>query len=180
MGPLQTVGLVLGCQAWAPALLADLPSLRSLTVTSVDVKGPGGLLYGRFAGVPNPPRRQLVVRGTATEGRWTIGIDLDARVIGYADWHVITGQDPGSSGELGVALLGLPGILASLPLQVPWWAFRALGQRMTGLTLHQQLLFVKLRPQLPQEHQVPFLLALRNENNGRAAAHWESLREARP
>ena len=51
---------------------------------------------------------------------------------------------------------------------------------MTGLTLHQQLLFVKLRPQLPQEHQVPFLLALRNENNGRAAAHWESLREARP
>ncbi len=181
MSALQVAGLVLLSQVWAPVMIADLPSLRGLQVTSVNVKGPDGRLYDRFVGAENQPARQLVIKGTASGGRrWSIGIDLDAQVIGYADWETLTGEGHGGgSGELGIMLFGLPGILASLPLQIPWWALRALLQRLTRLTVHQQALFIKLRPQLPPEHQVPFLKALRNDNNGVAAEHWRRLDEER-
>jgi len=156
-----------------PKYAFDLPSFKSLKVRRTEL----------VAADDDHPMGTIVITGTAYNPRrlewhddWKLVIDHKTGVIDVADWWVITPKH-GDGDKYGwiAGILGIPGILVCLPALLPWWGIRSLLTKATGLDVHQQAFFVKVRPQLPASMQVTLLKALRKQNTEEVWAYRSEL-----
>ena len=160
-------GLAL-CQLEGPRYAFDLPSFRKLIVDCTELTAP----------TEDHPEGTIVIKGVAPRKKsewsdsWSITIDRKTGVIDDASWWYLTPKHgDGEKWGFVAAFVGLPGIVLCLPVLLPWWGIRKLLFKATGLDVHQEALFIKLRPQLPTEVQVPFLKALRKQNTNAVWAY---------
>lgn len=180
----KLVGTVAMCSVLAPLVVADFPSFHRLTVTRVKHRLRGmyhdsyeSLAHGFMdpTAVEEEPE-QLIIKGVSSkphDGSWTLGIDLEERVVGHATWTTLTNQHHGGSGDIGVVLLGLPGLIVTSPLLIVWGVARRILRWFTGMDLHTWFVWLKLREQVPHEWRDQVRIAFLNESNGVAAAYWE-------
>ncbi len=183
----KLAGTVVAVQAIAPVLAADLPSFHRLSVSRVKHRLHGmyndsyeSLVHGFMdpTALEEEPE-QLIIKGGSSDphsGPWTIGIDLEEQIIGYATWGSLTNKRDGGSGEIGVVLLGLPGLIVTSPLLVVWGLARSTLRWFTGMDLHTWLVWLKIRDQIPFEWQEQARTAFVNQCNGVAEAYWEERR----
>ncbi len=169
---LQLLGMILAAQGYAPYLLADFPNLRHVELTSCKHR-PRGLYdnsyesrshsYGPVPELKEEPE-QLILRGVSSRGSWVIGIDLERSVVGIADWDVITGEgaDHLGSAAIGVLIFGIPGILVTLPLQIPLWGIYGAVQACSGMSTHTAIAWWKLRNQIPEKYRAAVRSAILN------------------
>lgn len=157
----ETVVALTHAQFLGPRYAFDAPSFHAVCVKTVDREPPN----------PGHPQGVLVVKGTAyrpVSWEWTMKIDVAARVIDDASWHVLTPKhsDYDKWGFI-VLFVGFPGIVVCSPVLLPWFGARWALQRLSGLDVHQAALWLKLRGQLPADSRELVVAALRNHNTSR-------------
>lgn len=153
-------GLVL-CQIEAPQYAFDVPSFRRIIVDHVELTAP----------TEDHPEGTVVIKGTSPRAKskwsdsWTLVVDRASGYVDDAHWWVLTPKH-GDSDKWGFVsvVLGLPGIIVCSPLLLPWWGFRKLLFKATGLNAHQWALWRKIRGQLHSEVAPTVLAALRKQN----------------
>lgn len=156
----------------APIFALDVPSFKKVRLRTIDIVSSGDSSNPNNGTPWKPsPHEQLCLRGVIHdrqfETSWSMDIDVIECVIERADWHELFSKRDGSHGwDVLIMVLGIPGIIVTLPVLAPWWLFRSLLHKTTGLDIHQLVLWSKLRPQLSKDQRDVLLQGLRNMNNG--------------
>jgi hypothetical protein len=175
-GALGLVGTILVCQLAAPWMLFNLPKFPGLVVFKAR-RRPRGMYkdsWEQFShsltdGGEQEEPEQLNIRGeTLDERAWSMGIDLEHGVFGWADWQTLLTSHGGSggSGDLGVLFFGLPGVLLTSPLWVTSWLIRQAFEKMSGMSIEMWWVRRQLMKQLRPEDQRALDLAFKNHFNG--------------
>lgn len=153
------------CQFWAPALLVDFPHCFHPLQIETIVKHKRGMtnsFYGYFhLDTPEELPERLVIRGRAGKGsnlsNFVIGINLETDTVEFANWNDLCGHQYLGSAEIGIAAIGLPGILVSMPLLILARPVYSLLERLTGMDRHTWVAYLKLKPQVASEGTLPHL-----------------------
>lgn len=191
---LEVIPIILFAQVYAPWKAMNLPSLGRLTVGSAK-RRPRGMyadewgVYGHGFGEPELKETpaQLLIRGTAGSGpgqrSWHLCIDLEEGTVGAADWGDLTFYRYGGSGEIGMFLFGLPGLILTSPLWITSNFVQRLISRLTPLSTEMWAVWFKLRGQLDAGDRQVLWEALRkycagieNSHNLRRGAEYEAKR----
>jgi len=175
-------------QFLAPVLVADFPRFHSLTMTRVKHR-PRGMYNNSYESLAHgfmdltaleEEPEQLILKGVSSdpyERSWTLGIDLEHQVVGYATWSSLTNKHAGGSGDIGVVILGLPGVLVASPLLIAWGLARRVLRWVTGMDLHTWFVWKKIQAQVPREWHDQVRSALINQDNGVADEYWDEKRQ---
>lgn len=175
----QVVGVIAICQLAAPWLLLSIPRFPRLTVFKAK-RRPRGMYtnsWEQFSHGHTPDHllseeepEQLNIRGEVTgdQRSWSMGIDLEHGVFGWADWQTLLTSHGGSggSGDLGVLLFGLPGVILTFPLWMTSWLIRHGIEKMSGMSIEMWWIRRQLMKQLRPEDQRALDLAFKNHFNG--------------
>lgn len=192
--PFEIIPIILLAQVYAPWKALNLPSLGRLTVGSAK-RRPRGMYpdeWGVFShGFGEPELKetpaQLIIRGTAGSGlgcrTWHLCIDLEEETVGAADWGDLTFYTHGGSGEIGMFIFGLPGLILTSPLWITSNIVQRLIARLTPLSTEMWAVWFKLRGQLAADDRRALWTALRkhcagieNSHNQRCGAEYEARR----
>lgn len=176
-GAAKLLGTILVCQVYAPWILLNLPKFPGLIVHRAR-RRPRGMYKDRWEqfshslideGMQEEPE-QLNIRGErrGRQRSWSMGIDLEHGVFGWADWQTLLTSygDSGGSGDLGVLFFGLPGVLLTSPVWVISWLIRQAFEKMNGMSIEMWWVRRQLMKQLRPEDQRALELAFKNHFNG--------------
>lgn len=162
----QILGIIALSNVWAPWKALNLPSLRPLHITST-YKGGGGIdtrewqkyshgtelerdEHGMTRVKPVfkvvPP--MLVISGKNGHGHsWDMAIDLEDGTVGAIDWGDMTHYEYGGSGEIGLFIFGIPGLILTSPLWLLTNLIRGAIKALTPLDVDHWEVWLKLRGQ---------------------------------
>ena len=163
----EILGILAMSNLWAPWKALNIPSFRGLHITSV-YKGGGGLdtmewrkyyHHGTTLGTGEdgftkaipvlkevPP--MLVIAGkNGFDHRWDIAIDLSEGTVGSIDWGDMTHYVYGGSGEIGLFIFGIPGLIITSPLWLATNLIRGAIRALTPFDVDHWMVWLKLRGQ---------------------------------
>lgn len=180
---LSVIPLIMASQLYAPWLLMNVPGFRRLKVSKATRRQRGmypdqweHFAHGYSPGEPQLEETpaQLNIRGTSKDGRfWSIGIDLEHDVFGWADWGALLNDRNGGSGDLGVVIFGLPGVILTSPIWLTTTFLRTVFERFTGMPIEMWWVRNQLIKQLTLEDQRALDTAFKNHYNGAETTYFQ-------
>lgn len=174
-----TLGFILASQLHAPMRALNLPSLKPIRVDSA-VRYPrdnnqdtrsiyDSLLMSDIDMLEDDlgvqPER-LVIKGSTEQGSFTIWVDLEENVIGYANWNDLCYRPYEGSGSIGMMIFGTPGLLISSPIWMLTQSVWKFVEQTVNMDHHTWILWMKLRSQLNERDGLALKDALVNHCNG--------------
>lgn len=189
----EFLGIIAVSNLFAPLKALNLPSLRRLRITSV-YRGGGGLdtmewrkfyhhgsTLGRgedgFTKI-NPVLKEvppmLVISGkNGWDHPWSIAIDLSEGTVGSIDWGDMTHYQYGGSGEIGLVIFGIPGLILTSPLWLATNLLRGAIRLLTPFDVDHWEVWLKLWPQFKDWNIDPKIVwrALRLHQAGAENSH---------
>jgi hypothetical protein len=157
---LKEIGMIAGCSIAAPLAFMNIPPLlESFKVVNVSVREAQDFSNYKFADgselvfdhgrIQHVPKRTIIEYKTSKSGGW-ITIFHDDLKISCNDGGLFS-EPYGGSGMIGVALLGLPGLIVASPLLVlnslVWGGI----EMSAGMNRYQLNVYLKLQSQLDPE-----------------------------
>ena len=201
----EIFGILAISNVYAPWKALNLPSLKPLRITSTSRSGRGmspcewnkywhgdKIVRGDDGKTRMVPELKevpamLVIGGVNGDGRrWDIAIDLEEGTVGNIVWADLTHYEYGGSGEIGLMIFGLPGLLVSSPLWLTTNLIRGAIKLLTPFDVDHWEVWLKLWPQLKGWDIDPKVVwkALRahqlgrpNSHNTKRAAEYEAQRQ---
>lgn len=165
----------------APFLMLDLPSVKKLVVNNIEEypRETTDEYYNHciYTDEMEMPHRLVIDGSDDTVKQFTIGINLEQNIIEYADWSLLTSKKSANSGELGILLFGLPGLIITSPLWATQYAAFGALKAISGYDQHMLSLYLRIKDQLPEYWQETWRQACLNHCNGVAEAYFQSLRD---
>jgi len=162
------IGMILLCQVLAPYQLLGVPSLlRRLKLTSIE-DVPRQVTPNRFHYVDGSKNSveyatpaHTVIKADHMKGSVTIYINRESGEL--MSWH-LTPSGAHGSGEIGVLVFGLPGIMLSLPVLLLAWGSHYLVRKISGKDLQELILWLRLKGQVTSEVAKDLDTALNHRN----------------
>lgn len=169
---LGILGMIVLCQVLAPVMVLDLPSIKRIKVNSISVRpprlantvdhvSPDGCVVTYNVHAENPGNKTIISL-ESSQGVGNVLLENELQTIGSntaSFWYAC--DSSGGSGDLGVAIFGLPALLVTSPLLILnglfWYALK-LG---TGMDRHALSFYLRVRSQLPKDVRLLLKTALR-------------------
>lgn len=171
---LKFVGDILMCQIVAPIEYLDLPSIRKITVQSVTTsEGRSSDIIAHVSTngttrlvttLPETPGKKTTIVLKDIYGGGSILLDhFDDSIDSFSSNHWYTSNRYTGSGDIGIMLLGLPGILLATPLLIINALISMLIHTVTGMDKHALSFYLRIRNQLDNDVRLLLKRALMNQ-----------------
>lgn len=154
---LRVIGMVLGCQVFAPIMMLNLPAFRKIRVESIKNRtarldnkiihsSPDGSKITYFVH-PESPGHKTILSLEDKHGKGFVLVDEDGEISSSSpsSWYV---ESNGGSGDLGVALFGMPGIIVTSPILILNAIIWYLIEQSAGMDRHALSFYLRVRGQL--------------------------------
>lgn len=179
MSPRGLLGLLAFAQIQTPLLLADIPVRSQIAfISSEEAEHGDPVDFDQVVW----PRRATIYHFQATtrrlsrpghEGPFDIVVSHETGRMVPIPGIGCPGPLPSTSGDIGLAAFGVPGLIVSLPLILGYRLGRSIADRASGMDAHSRALLADIR------NAVPATISRRIETAFRLRAE-EDMRRAQP
>lgn len=182
----KLLGTVVWCSVLAPFAALNLPTTKKLKVSLAQrlPRGRYPTMWHCFVDdmtVEQPAQLNIVATPSDDTNAWAprgaiIGIDLERDVVGYANWSSMENEALFSNMPYAAVLLGLPGLVATIPIWLPINIVWGVVRIVTGMSHHTLSVYLRIRGQLLNEDREIVWRAFKNHHNGVEVAYNDEKR----